>query len=227
MVFWGIPKVRIFIPLTLCWVLLGGLTGCTTLRGGLLTEADLSVSSGSGIENVSFGTIQQMNRKATMLTFEGSIFVSTPSGTDRSRVRVNLSKHGSLFELQGRMGIGKMDLQCGSQTDLTIDPPQDLSPNEQKMLDVLCRSIYPLSTLSTQYEWSLVKQDHHDSWVAKTQTNVQGEPFLWTLERFNQSDGLVLPQKITLQHASEPFRVQMLLKATYLESMATHPKANE
>ena len=227
MVFWGIPKVRIFIPLTLCWVLLGGLAGCTTLRGGLITEADLSVSSGSNFENLSFGTIQQMNRKATMLIFEGSIFVSTPSGTDRSRVRVSLSKHSSLFELQGRMGIGKMDLQCGSQTDLTIDPPQDLSPNEQKMLDVLCRSIYPLSTLSTQFEWRLLNQEHPEEWAATTQTDVEGEPFLWILERFKQLNGLVLPQKITLQHASEAFRVQMLLKATNLESMATLPHANE
>ncbi len=140
---------------------------------------------------------------------------------------MSLSKHSSLFELQGRMGIGKMDLQCGTQTDLTIDPPQDLSPNEQKMLDVLCRSIYPLSTLSTQFEWRLLNQEHPEEWAATTQTDVEGEPFLWILERFKQLNGLVLPQKITLQHASEAFRVQMLLKATNLESMATLPHANE
>jgi hypothetical protein len=221
MVFLGIPKVRIFIPLTLYWVLLVGLSGCTTLRGGLLTEADLSVSSSHGLESVPFDTIQKMNLSAKMLTFEGSIFVSTPSGTDRSRVKVKLSKDESQFELQGRMGLGKMDLQCGIQTELTINPPQDLNSKEEKMLDVLCRSIYSLSILSAQYEWSIVKHEQPELWAAKTQMDVEGESFLWSLERFNQKEGLILPQKITLEHASEPFRVQMLLKALTTEMMTT------
>ncbi|MDR9446847.1 MAG: hypothetical protein RI519_03830 [Balneolaceae bacterium] len=221
MVFWGTPKVRIFIPLTLFWVLLGGLTGCTTLRGGLLTEADLPVSSSSGLENISFESIQQMNQRAKKLIFEGSIFVSTPNGTDRSRVNVRLTEQTSLFEIQGRMGVGKMDLQCGSQTNLSIDPPQELSSEEESILDVLCQSIYPLTTLSSQYEWSLVEHDQPEFWGAKTQTNVDGEPFRWTLERFNQTDGLVLPQKLTLQHTSEPFRVRILLKVIKVESTAT------
>lgn len=221
MVFWAITKVRIFIPLTLFWVLLGGLTGCTTLRGGLITEADLGVSSDSGLENLSFDTIQQMNQRATSLSFEGSIFVSTPRGTERSRVNVILSEKLATFTLQGRMGLGKTEIKCGYEIDMNVDPPQDLVPKEQKMLDVLCRSIYPLSTLSTQYVWRLLNQEHPEEWAATTQTDVEGESFLWTLERFNQSNGLVLPQKITLQHASDPFRVQMLLKATHLEAMTT------
>ena len=217
MVFWGIPKVRIFIPLTLSWVLLGGLTGCTTLRGGTLTESDLYVSSENGLETLSFATIQRMNQSASSLRFEGSMFVSTPQGTERSRMTLSTNQSQTVFGLEGRFGIGKTDIECSDGKALTMKPTQELTSKEIQMLDVLCRSIYPLSTLSDEFEWNVSLGENADSWTAVTQTDIDGERFNWTMERFHQSEGFIYPQKVTLQHVDESLRVFMLLKLTHLD----------
>lgn len=217
MVFWGIPKVRIFIPLTLSWVLLGGLMGCTTLRSGYLTESDLYISSENGLETLSFATMQRMNQSASSLRFEGSMFISTPKGTERSRMTLSTNPSQTFFGLEGRFGIGKTDIECGDGMALTMKPTQELTIKETQMLDVLCMSIYPLSTLSDSFEWNVSLGESADAWSASTQTDIEGERFIWTMERFHQTEGFIYPQKVTLQHIDESFRVLMLLKLTHLD----------
>jgi len=196
---------------------LGDLQDAPRYAVGTLTESDLYVASENGLENLSFATMQRMNQAASSLRFEGSMFVSTPQGTERSRMTLSTNQSQTFFGLEGRFGIGKTDIECGDGKVLTIKPTQDLTSKETQMLDVLCRSIYPLSTLSDAFEWNVSLGDNTDSWSASTQTDIEGERFIWTMERFHQSEGFIYPQKVTLQHVDESLRVLMLLKLTHLD----------